>query len=409
VPGSRGPAGRGREARRAGLRVAELCGLPRTVDLADLTREIFDVALVSERSARRTQVEGLLLALGTPTSRRSRFSRDCRSRPRTCPRSRRRSRCTRRHSRTRGGEDFSAIVEQALPDLAVDAPTLPQPVRLSSHPALMIGSLEDFPSPEDRQGLESALLQLMASTGAEGAELHAGRSDQVARLARAGKEDPLLKGLVGLALELNQPQVVSRVSGPDQGKVWGAWPFRTTQHRGVLAAAGIGASENCSPWERMVEDLKTTWDQQDREQAAAAFPMVPDTTQRWLEADEFAARLEMAVERNRRDGLRFAVHRFAFSDPLAAVERLRAELPGQLRDTDSICSPAGRVVLLLTAGPAAAFLHVRRRLRALWEQSWNDAALQPPAPPIVDQHIEMLGAEDAEGFLATAGTWLQER
>ena len=49
-----------------GLRVAELCGLPRTLDLADLTREIFDLALVSERSARRTQIEGLLLALGTP-------------------------------------------------------------------------------------------------------------------------------------------------------------------------------------------------------------------------------------------------------------------------------------------------------------------------------------------------------
>src|SRR5882672_767997 len=51
----------------AGMRVAEMCGLPRTVDLADLTREIFDLALVSERSPRRTQVEGLLLALGTPS------------------------------------------------------------------------------------------------------------------------------------------------------------------------------------------------------------------------------------------------------------------------------------------------------------------------------------------------------
>src|SRR5262245_48997392 len=51
----------------AGIRLAELCGLPRTVDLADLTREIFDLALVSERSPRRTQIEGLLLALGTPS------------------------------------------------------------------------------------------------------------------------------------------------------------------------------------------------------------------------------------------------------------------------------------------------------------------------------------------------------
>src|SRR5262249_40174440 len=49
-----------------GVRVAELCGIPRTVDLADLTREIFDLALVGERSSRRTQPESLLVALGTP-------------------------------------------------------------------------------------------------------------------------------------------------------------------------------------------------------------------------------------------------------------------------------------------------------------------------------------------------------
>ena len=49
-----------------GVRMADLCGLPRTLDLADLTREIFDVALVGERSSRRTQLESLLVALGTP-------------------------------------------------------------------------------------------------------------------------------------------------------------------------------------------------------------------------------------------------------------------------------------------------------------------------------------------------------
>ena len=49
-----------------GLRIAELCGLPRSTELADLTREIFDVALLSERSGRRDQVERLLRALGTP-------------------------------------------------------------------------------------------------------------------------------------------------------------------------------------------------------------------------------------------------------------------------------------------------------------------------------------------------------
>src|SRR5216117_2769560 len=49
----------------AGVRVAALCGLPRSLELADLTREIFDLALVSDRSPRRERLDRLLRALGT--------------------------------------------------------------------------------------------------------------------------------------------------------------------------------------------------------------------------------------------------------------------------------------------------------------------------------------------------------
>jgi hypothetical protein len=56
----------GERTEDAGLRMAEVCGLPRTLDLADLTREIFDVALVSDRSQRRQRVQSLLEALRTP-------------------------------------------------------------------------------------------------------------------------------------------------------------------------------------------------------------------------------------------------------------------------------------------------------------------------------------------------------
>ena len=248
----------------------------------------------------------------------------------------------------------------------------------------------------------------MSNTGADVAEIHAGRSDQIERVAHVGNDDLLLKGLVELALELNQPQVVSRLGGPDAGKVWGAWPFRTTQHRGVIAAAGIKAAPEVSPWERMVDDLRTTWDQKDRELAAPALPLVPEPRQGWLSQDEFAQRLELAVERNRRDGLRFAVHRLEFPAERVAFDGMCSELPTQLRDTDSLCQPAPNRVLLLTAGPKGAFLHVRRRLLALWEHAWSDASLPVPASPIVDQHIEMLGPEDAEGFLGTAGGWLSE-
>jgi hypothetical protein len=115
------------------------------------------------------------------------------------------------------------------------------------------------------------------------------------------------------------------------------------------------------------------------------------------------------MDRNRRDGMRFALHRLEFSDATLAIDRLVERLPGQLRDTDCLCRPSMREVLLLTAGPAAAYLHVRRRLLGLWEQCWSDARLAPPAPPIVDQHIEMLTPEDAESFLAAAGGWLSHR
>src|ERR1041385_6538973 len=62
--GAAGPGGGGAGPQEPGVRVAALCDLPRTVDLADLTREIFDLALVGERSSRRTQLESLLVAFG---------------------------------------------------------------------------------------------------------------------------------------------------------------------------------------------------------------------------------------------------------------------------------------------------------------------------------------------------------
>ena len=393
-------------AESPGLKMAEMCGLPRTVDLADLTREIFDVALVSERSGRRTQIEGLLLALGTPSTTPQEYLAGL---PVALGGGPAIEAPLALHAAAfedaLGGEAFSAIVEQALPDLGPDAPSVPIPMPEGNRRGV-VRSLDDFPSAEDRLRLEAALRERVEHTGAERAELHAGRPDDIQLVAHVGGEDPLLKGLVDLAIQLGEPQIVRRMGGPHEGKVWGAWPFRTTQHSGVLAAAGIDPARGCSPWESMVDDLKTTWDRHDREQTASSFPMVPEVLQRWLSPSEFAERLELAVERNRRDGMRFAVHRLEFADAPAALALLVARLPGQVRDMDSICCPTARDVLLLTAGPAAGFLHLRRRLLALWEQAWNEARLAPPPPPITDQHVEMEGPEDAEGFLAAAGTWL---
>ena len=69
----------GERTEDAGLRMAEVCGLPRTLDLADLTREIFDLALVSHRSVRRARVQSLLEALRTPCLSPQEFLEDRKS------------------------------------------------------------------------------------------------------------------------------------------------------------------------------------------------------------------------------------------------------------------------------------------------------------------------------------------
>jgi hypothetical protein len=391
----------------AGLRVAELCGLPRTVDLADLTREIFDLALVGERSVRRTQVEGLLQALGTPCASPQAYLEAPTDVPPCGPAI---EAPLAIHAAALedalGGDDFDEIMERSLPDMGDAAPTRPQPFQPTDRPGLRVPSLENFPSPDDRLRLQDALRDMMQTTGAEGAQLHAGKTGHVELLAQIGDEDPLLKGLVEMAIQSNTPQVVSRLSGPSEGKAWGAWPFQTTGRRGVVAAAGITPATGWTAWEKMVDEIRTTWDQRDRDLASPAFPMVPDRVTGWLEPDAFLTRLDLAVERNGRDGLHFSVHRLEFPDAEGCVEILCERLPGQLRDTDCICHPEPRIVLMLTAGPVSGFPHLRRRLLALWEQAWHEGRQPSPAPPINGERIDLTGSDSAAAFVATASGWL---
>ena len=390
-----------------GMRLAEICSLPRTVDLADLTREIFDVALVSERSPRRTQIESLLLALGTPSQSPQGFLNERAAPPDVTPAI---EAPLALHAaafeNALGGEDFNALVEQALPDLAADAPTAPQPVRPIGQAEWPIASLDNFPSAEDRKALEDVLKNVMEDTGARIAELHAGKSDGLERVLHMGPEDPLLRGLVDLAREANAPQVVARLSGPMQGKIWGAWPFRTTQHRGVVAAAAIDPDRGVHAWLQMVEDLRSTWDRHDRELAAPAFPMIPDPAAGWIEPAEFRARLDLAVERHRRDGMPCAVHHLVFPTMPEPLRRRAEALPGQLRDTDTLCRPAANEMLMLTAGSTANFGHVRRRLLALWDKVWRASGTTGPAPPLRNEFVEMSATGEADAFLATVTHWL---
>jgi len=391
----------------AGVRLAEVCGLPRTVDLADLTREIFDLALVSERSPRRTQIEGLLLALGTPSVSPQSFLTGDGTTADTIPAV---EAPLELHAAafetTLGGDAFDAIVDQAIPDWSPEAPTEPQLVTPRGDGRLPVQNLDDFPTPEDRRTLEAALRDLVNGTGAERAELHVGDRDGIELVVEVGPKDPLLQGLVTLALQLGTPQVVSCVAGSQPGMAWGAWPFGTSQRRGVIAASGLDPSTGFGVWERTVDDLRTTWNQHEREMAAPAFPLVPEPNTGWLDPEQFSVQLELALERNRRDRLRFSLHRLTFTGSLEAIDALCRELPSQLRDTDSMARPTPTTVVLLTAGARDAFAHVRRRLLAIWERAWHDTQNAPPAPALKDERIEMNSPADGEVFLATAGIWL---
>jgi len=390
-----------------GVALAELCELPHTTDLADLTREIFDLALVSERSARRTQIEGLLLALGTPCVSPDSLLRGGELEDAQVPAV---EAPLALHAaaleNALGGADFDALAEHALPDVGADAPTAPPPVVPVGRTELRIPSLDEFPSSEDRSGLERALADLVSGTGAKSAELRAGHPNEVELLARVGGEDPLLQGLIELAMRLETAQVVSRLTGPQEGKAWGAWPFRTTRSRGVLAAAGIDPASGWTTWQRTVDELREAWDRRDREQAGPAFPLIPEDHHGWLDVPGFRSAVSLAIERNRRDGLSFAVHRFDLPDRGTALGIFCERLPEQLRDTDRLCRPEPRIVLLLTACTPDAFAPVRRRITELWDAAWRESGGPPGTPEVVEHRTGLTTAADSERFHATVTSWL---
>jgi hypothetical protein len=391
----------------AGLKMAELCELPRTTDLADLTREIFDLAVVSERSPRRTQIEGLLLALGTPCVSPESLLHGANPTHADTPAV---EAPLALHAiafeSALGGADFGDLIEQALPDISDGAPSTPRFGPPAGRIGLRMSSLADFPSIEDRQGLERALAELASGTGARAAELRAGRSGDVTLLVRVGDEDPLLAGLIDLALSENTPQIISRLTGPHEGKAWGAWPFRTTRSRGVIAAAAIDPASGWTTWQQTVEELRQSWDLRDREQTAPAFPLVPDEPRGWLDLEGFRTTLSLAVARNQRDGLSFAVHRFELANRPEALGLLCEQLPSQLRDTDRLFRPEQHVVLLLTTCTLEAFEPVRRRITALWETVWHGSGGGVPAPAFVESRTGMTEPAEADRFLATASRWL---
>ena len=394
-----------------GVRMADLCGLPRTVDLADLTREIFDLALVGERSSRRTQLESLLVALGTPCLTPEEFLRGTtRDSSRPSVEAPLTVHAAAMEQSLTGSVD--ALVDDALPDLDDDATPLdPREVSAPDPTRVTVASLADFPSRESRQKLEDTLKALVRETGAGTAEVHAGDRTRLKLVAQVGPDDRLLRGLIDIARESGTPQVVTRQNDPGKGRTWAAWPFRTLQRHGVVAGAAIESQKGLLSWQRMVEELRSHWDEEDRELSSHSFPLTPNREARWLDPGSFRARVDLAVERHRRDGLRFELHRLEFPDEPAALHHLTQVMPTQMRDSDCLCQPFPHVVVLLASGEAEAFIRLQRRLLAAWELAWasGDArTAAAPAPAFVDRHAALVGPEDMDAFLTAADVWLVE-
>ena len=388
-----------------GVQLAEMCGLPRTLDLADLTREIFDLALVSGKSPRRSHVEGLLQAMGTPSQTPQDFVAE--AVPDVSSHTFDMEMALRLHAALLDaalGGDTGGGIESAM------GPRFPETVGASKEPAPeiregMACGVQEIPGLQDRAGLQAMLGQLMSETGATRAELRLGESENGRPMVELGPADPLLAGLIALAEQEEESQVVTRVIDQAAGEAWGAWPFRTAQHNGMLAAGAIHP-RHWQRWKQAVIEMRAAWDEQDRDRVGPAFPLVPARKAGWLTPADFLQRLELAVERHRRDGLRFALYRLDLPISTAASDVFAERLPAQLRDTDSICRPTPQRTLMLSATPQDRFPYLRGRLLALWQEAWLATGNERPIPGLVDERVEMTREDEMAAFLAQARNWL---
>jgi hypothetical protein len=345
-----------------GLRIAELCGLPRSTELADLTREIFDVALLSERSGRRDQVERLLRALGTPVESPEPFVRNGET------------------SERRGtGEGVGTADEiPALHHNGHGAWSALEAVVTNGVHGLVGAPADDdpttLPDPDDTLGLERALAGWTHDTQATAAALYRVTPEGIVRVCRNGPEDGLLESLAQLAARVDMPHVLTREDGPQRGRLWGAWPFRTEDHRAVIAVAAADGTRGRKVWEDAVQSLCAAWS------VSEHFSLGDAPRVNLLPPEAFTHRLDMALDRHRHDGFRFALHRLTFAAHEAAIDELVRVLPDRLRGTDCLCRPTPHELLLLCAGSTRAFAHVRSRIQALWKTAWAETGGQGMRP-----------------------------
>lgn len=376
----------------AGLRVAELCGVPHTLELADLTREIFDLALLGRHSGRRSQVERLLTALGTPVASPQTFHGETTNGHGGKNGHGRKHEDAAARTSLESVEDLDRALARALPDLTTIAPD---------------DDAETLPGPDQREALYARLSEWAARSGARSVLLHAGAGNVVEPVSRFGPEDALLHALVHLALAEDAPHVVTRLDGDERGRAWGAWPFRTRGLRGALAAARFDPVEGRAQWEGHVQELRVAWEGHERRRTEPA--PVPARSPAWLSTEIFAARIATLADGLGASGITAAVHRLRFDESETVIDRLCEDLPSRLREGDLLCRPRRRDVLVIHHGAPARFSSLRRRIAGLWEDAWRRAGHVTPAPPIFEERADLASVADRDAFLATARRWLGGR
>jgi hypothetical protein len=385
APGVRVQRVIGIDAENPGVRVAELYGLPHSLELADLTREVFDLAIVGERSPRREQVERLLRALGTPLQTPAGHN--------GIPHERRDA----GDEAPRAERDTSEVGEP-LAEAAWAMESI-EPVTGATFDAGAWGN-QPLPGPDDPVELERRLTSWAAETHSSSAALYLLEPERQVRLCRTGPEDPLLESLAQLSSRLDAPHVLVREDGPQHGRLWAAWPFRACGQRAILAVAGADASRGRQVWEEAVRALEVAWSPPDSEGA---------TSVNVLPVEVFARRVQMALDRHRADGFRFALHRLDFGSHDAALEALLARLPQRLRGADCVCRPSPHELLLLCAGSSRAFHVVRRRIGELWREAWAATGRSGPVVEPRDERWEIGASQDITEWLRVAEGWFPPR
>lgn len=408
-----GPAGES-----PSMKLAALSDLPRSSDVDMVTPAKYDIAIVSERSPRRREMEALFASLGIQARTPAQVL-DAGSRgpvagvvvPSARPPARAHDLARAIETEFLRRDPVSRLRRAEAPKES--KPRIPVAGAQALRPELRgIAGLEAIPDPDDYEALARVLGMLMSHTGATHADLRIGRNENLETMVEIGRADLMTETLTELAVRNRHELVVQVVAGRDSARVFGAWPIVTPGFFAIMNAGGIDPARPWEAWRALGEEMERCWSDgasgaggAGASDAGPAEPP-PETRGRWMPPEDFRRYLDQVLELNRRDGRRFSLHRYRFAAPYPVLEDLFELLPRNLRGGDVLCRPCGNTFLLLTGSAPAAFFRLNQRILHLWEGCWR-MRLDDAADPRVDiETVELASPGGGTAFLARADAWL---